>query len=205
MKLYFSPGTCSLAPHIVLRESGLPFDLERVHLGSKTTENGLDFTTVNPKGYVPALQLDDGTVLTEGPAITQYIADQVPHKNLAPAAGSVARYQLIAWLNFISTEIHKGFSPLFNRDMPPDAKDLARTALARRIGFVADSLQHSTYLTGDTFTIADAYLFTVLTWTVPTKIELASWPAVVAFMQRVGARPAVQAALEAEGLAKKSA
>ncbi len=204
MKLYFAPGTCALSPHIALLESGLPFELERVHLGTRKTASGIDFTMINPKSYVPALQLDNGVVLTEGPAVTQYIADLVPQKNLAPAAGTIERYQLMEWMNFISTELHKGFSPLFKKEMPLEAKEIIRAALVNRIGFVASSLQHSTYLTSEHFTIADAYLFTVLSWAAPMKIELASWPAVVSFMNRVGDRPTVKAALEAEGMPKKA-
>lgn len=204
MKLYFSRGTCALSPHIALAESGLPFEIEAVDLGSKRTAGGVDYTTINPKGYVPALQLDDGDVLTEGPAIVQYIADRVPDKKLAPAAGTIERYHLAEWLNFISTEIHKNFSGLFNKDMPPQAQDIARAALAKRIGFAATKLQRSTYLTGEDFTIADGYLFTVLQWARPMKIDLSPWPSINAFMDRVAARPAVKAALEAEGAGKKA-
>lgn len=199
MKLYFSRGTCALAPHIALVESGLPFELEAVDLGSKKTAGGTDYTTINPKGYVPALQLDNGEILTEGPAIGQYVADLVPAKKLAPAAGTIERYRLVEWLNFISTEIHKNFSPLFNKDMPAEAKDIARAAIGKRVGFAATGLQHSTYLTGEDFTIADAYLFTVLQWARPLQIDLAPWPSIGAYIERIAARPAVKAALQAQG------
>jgi glutathione S-transferase len=204
MKLYFARGTCALAPHIALAESGLPFEIESVDLGTKKTGGGLDYTTINPKGYVPALQLDNGEVLTEGPAIGQYVADLVPDKKLAPANGTLERYRLAEWLNFISTEIHKNFSGLFNPSMPAEAKDIARAALAKRIGYAAEKLQHSTYLTGNAFTIADAYLFTVLQWAKPMKIDLSPWPSIGSFLDRVAARPAVKAALEAQGAGKKA-
>jgi glutathione S-transferase len=204
MKLYFSRGTCALSPHIALVESGLPFDIEAVDLGSKKTTGGADYTAINPKGYVPALQLDNGDILTEGPAITQYVADLVPDKKLAPAAGTIERYRLVEWLNFISTEIHKNFSGLFNKDMPAAAQDIARAALAKRIGFAAAKLQHSTYLTGEDFTIADGYLFTVLQWARPMKVDLSPFPSIAAYLERIAARPAVQAALEAEGAGKKA-
>jgi glutathione S-transferase len=205
MKLYFSPGACSLSPHIVLREAGLSFDLEKVDLASKKTASGTDFKTINPKGYVPALQLDNGQVLTEGPAIVQYVADQAADKQLAPAAGSIERYRLMEWLNFISTELHKSFSPLFKPAMPEEAKAMARETLANRLGVVAAQLQHSTYLTGEQFSVADAYLFTVLNWSRRVNVDLTPWPAVEAYMKRVAARPAVRAAMTAEGLIKPAA
>ncbi|MDB5765077.1 MAG: Glutathione S-transferase [Herminiimonas sp.] len=202
MKLYFSPGACSLSPHIVLREAGLAFDLEKVDLGSKNTAGGKDYRTINPKGYVPALQLDNGDVLTEGPAIVQYLADQVPAKKLAPAAGSMERYRLMEWLNFISTELHKSFGSLFNSTAPEETKQLARENLARRIEYVAARIKDSAYLTGNQFTVADAYLFTVLGWSNHLKFDLSRWPAVQAYMERIAARPAVHAAMVAEGLIK---
>jgi glutathione S-transferase len=205
MKLYFSPGACSLSPHIVLREAGLSFDLEKVDLASKQTASGTDYRTVNPKGYVPALQLDNGQVLTEGPAIVQYVADQVPEKKLAPTAGTMERYRLLEWLNFISTELHKTFSPLFKPTTPEETKAAARETLTNRIGIVAAQLQHSSYLTGEQFSVADAYLFTVLNWTRHVKFDLSPWPAVQAYVQRVASRPAVQAAMVAEGLIKAGA
>jgi glutathione S-transferase len=202
MKLYFSPGACSLSPHIVLREAGLKFDIERVNLADKKTVGGADYTTVNPKGYVPALQLDNGEVLTEGPAIVQYVADQVPEKKLAPAAGSMERYRTVEWLNFISAELHKNFGPLFRPNIPEETKQAARDRLAKRLGFVAQKLQGSDYLTGNQFTVPDAYLFTVLNWTKMHAIDLSPWPNIKAFMGRVGERPKVQETLKAEGLLK---
>src|SRR5262245_19996239 len=164
MKLYFSPGACSLSPHIVLREAGLPFDLEKVSLSKKQTAGGADFGSINPKGYVPTLQLDGGEVLTEGPAIVQYLADHKPEAGLAPKNGSMERYRLQEWLNFISTELHKQYSPLFNQKMPEEAKVLVREYLGRRIGHVARHLDGKQFLMGDHFTVADAYAFTVLRW-----------------------------------------
>ncbi|HJW55660.1 MAG TPA: glutathione transferase GstA [Burkholderiaceae bacterium] len=202
MKLYFSPGACSLSPHIVLCEAGMTFDLEKVDLGAKRTAGGLDFSTINPKGYVPVLELDNGERLTEGPAIVQYLADLAPQKQLAPPAGSMERYHLIEWLNFISTELHKGFSPLFKADMPLEAKEIARKTLTQRIGIVADQLQRSAYLAGEQFSVADAYLFTVLSWGRHVKLDLASWPAVDSYLKRIADRPAVRAAMMAEGLIK---
>ncbi|HYD96648.1 MAG TPA: glutathione transferase GstA [Noviherbaspirillum sp.] len=203
MKLYYATGACSLSPHIVLLESGLPFEFERVNLASKKTSSGADYFAVNPKGYVPALVLDNGDTLTEGPAIVQYLADQVPEKQLAPAAGTMERYHLIEWLNFISTEVHKTFSPLFKPQVPEETKQAARDTLAARLDIVEKQLQGKTYLTGNQFSVADAYLFTVLGWTQPLKFDLGRWPAVQAYMQRVGERPAVQAAMAAEGLNRK--
>lgn len=202
MKLYYSPGACSLSPHIVLQEAGLPFEKVKTDTKTKTLEGGGDFRTVNPLGYVPALVLDDGTLLTEGPAIVQYIADQVPGKNLAPAAGTLERTKLQSWLNFVSTELHKGFSPLFNPSMPEEAKAIFRDRLATRFAHVDKHLAGNDYLMGKTFSVADAYLFVVSGWTVPTKIDLAPYPNLVAFRKRMMERPAVQAALKAEGLMK---
>lgn len=202
MKLYYSPGACSLSPHIVLQEAGLPFEKVKADTKTKVMEGGGDFRTVNPLGYVPALVLDDGTLLTEGPAIVQYIADQVPGKNLAPAAGTLERTKLQSWLNFVSTELHKGFSPLFNPSMPEEAKAIFRDRLATRFAHVDKHLAGNDYLMGKTFSVADAYLFVVSGWTVPTKIDLAPYPNLVAFRKRMMERPAVQAALKAEGLMK---
>jgi glutathione S-transferase len=199
MKLYYSPGACSLSPHIVLREAGLPFTLEKVNLKTKVTASDADFTRINPKGYVPALQFDDGTVLTEGSAIVQWIADEVPAKHLVPAAGTMERYQVIEWLNFISTELHKNFSPLFNPATPEAVREMQLATLAKRIGYVE---QHVTgpYLTGEHFTVADAYLFVVLSWAKYVKLDLAPYANVNALLARVAARPAVQEAMKAEGL-----
>lgn len=200
MKLYYSPGACSLSPHIVLCESGLKFDLERVHLKTHETAPGVSFYGVNPKGYVPTLQLDDGQVLTEGPAIVQYIADQKPESKLVPAAGSFERYRSQEWLNFISTELHRSFSPLFNAATPEPTKQAMLEKLNTRFEFVAKSLEGKQYLMGDHFTAPDAYLFVMLLWTRRTGPDTARWPALKAFYDRVLARPAVKAAMDAEGL-----
>lgn len=202
MKLYFSPGACSLSPHIALEEAGLPYQAERVDLKGKKTASGGDYLAVNPKGQVPVLQLDDGSLLTEGPAIVQYIADQAPAKALAPAYGTLARYRLMEWLNFITSELHKGFTPLFNPAFPEDGKTIQRENLSRRFDWLDAELSQRTYLMGEQFTVADGYLFTVLGWGKYVGIDLARWPALVAYTQRVGARPGVHAALVAEGLAK---
>ena len=202
MKLYFSPGACSLSPHIVLLEAGLAFSTERVDLGKKLTAGGADFRGINPNGYVPALELDNGAVLTEGPAIVQYLADSAPQANLLPAVGSVERYQVLGWLNYISTELHKNFSPLFKLDATEDMRANARKMLALRFSHIARHLDSRDYLGGDAFSVADAYLFTVLGWTDVVKFSLADWPQLQAFRERIGARPAVQAALRAEGLLK---
>lgn len=200
MKLYFSPGACSLSPHIVLLESGLPFESEQVDLRAKTTASGDDFTAINPKGYVPALRLDGGLVLTEGPAIVQYVADLAPEKHLAPLAGSLGRYKLAEWLNFISTEIHKSYAPLFKPDASEEMKQAARANLAKRFPTVAAALDGSPYLMGEQFSVADAYLFTVLSWAAKVNVDLSPWPSLQRFQQRVAARPAVQQALREEGL-----
>jgi glutathione S-transferase len=203
MKLYYSPGACSLSPHIVSREAGLPVELKKVNLRDKVIEGGGDFRKVNGKGYVPALELDNGQVLTEGPAIIQYLADQKPESGLAPKAGSFERYRLQEWLNFITAEIHKGFSPLFKPNTPDDYKKIARENLAGRFDWVEQQLAGKDYLMGKSFTAADAYLFTVLTWTKPLHIELGNWPNIVAFVARVSARPKVKEAMKAEGLIKE--
>ena len=200
MKLYYSPGACSLSPHIVLNEGGFSYDTERVDLASGKTETGADYRAVNPNGYVPALLLDDGQVLTEGPAIVQYLADRVPEKRLAPPAGTMERYRLMEWLNFISTELHKGFGALFNPQAPEEWKTAVKAQLAQRIGHVSQRLEGKTYIMGDDFTVADAYLFTVLGWGQYVGLDLSPWPMLAAYLGRVAARPAVQAALKAEGL-----
>lgn len=199
MKLYFSPSACSSSPHIALRETGLDFQLVKVDLGTHTlVTDGSDFTKINPKGYVPALELDDGTLLTEGPAIVQYIADLKPESGLAPKNGTLARYQLQEWLGFINSEIHKGFSPLFRPTTPEEYKTMARQALANRFNYVAAHLEKNDYLMGKQYTVADAYLFTVLNWGQWTGVDIKQWPALVAFQERIGARPAVRAAQAAE-------
>jgi glutathione S-transferase len=205
MKLYFSPGACSLASHIVLQELGLPFEAVQVDLMKKTTKSGRDFATINPKGYVPALELDDGAMLTEGPAILQYLADRRPETKLAPANGTLERYRLQEWLGFINSELHKQFSPLFNPATPEQTKDSARKAIARRLGYVEGQLDGRAFLMGDAFTVADAYLYTVLGWTKHVGVDLAPFPNVVAFRERVDARPAVQAAQAAEHATRASA
>jgi glutathione S-transferase len=201
MKLYYAPGVCSLSPHIILEESGLKYGLVKTDIKTKTMEGGGDYKTINPLGFVPALQLEDGTILTEGPAIVQYIADKVPEKKLAPANGTIERAKLQSWLNFVSSEMHKGFSPLFNPAMPAEGKALARERLLARLDHVNKHLASNDYLLGKAFSLPDAYLFTVLRWTVPVKIDLAAaHPNLVAFMKRVEARPAVHEAMRAEGL-----
>jgi glutathione S-transferase len=198
--LYYSPGACSLSPHIALCEAGLPFELRRVDLAAKKTDDGKDFLAVNADGYVPVLQLDDGQMLTEGPAIVQYIADRAPDKRLAPANGTLARYRLQSALNFISTELHKSFSPLFNKAASVDAKETARATLTARLGHLHDRLTGD-FLVDDQFTVADGYLFTVLSWSPHVKFDLAAWPKLLAYQARIAARPAVQRALKEEGLA----
>jgi len=203
MKLFYAPGACSLSPHIVLRELGLPFTLEAVDLKTKKTGSGEDFTAINPKGYVPALQLDDGEVLTEGPAITQYLADKHAPGTLAPASGTVERARVNGHLTFIGTELHKGFGPLFNPQITPEARAAAVANLGRKLKLMdqvlADGRPH---LTGPDFTVADAYLFVVQSWAPMFGIDLAPFPHLAAFGQRVAARPAVQAAMDAEKLPK---
>lgn len=198
MKLYFSPGACSLASHIVLRELGLPFEIEKVNNKTKTTASGADFWKINPKGYVPVLQLDDGSVLTEGPAIMQYLADQKPEAGLAPANGTMARYRLQEWLGFINSEIHKSYSPLFNPDTPEQTRISSIEKIGKRLDFVENNLAGKEYLTGNAFTIADAYLYVVVNWSGFVGINLDKWPNVKALHARIAARPAVQAAHAAE-------
>jgi glutathione S-transferase len=200
MKLYYSPGACSLSPHIVLAESGLSFDVEKVDFSTMKTERGADFAKINPKGYVPCLELDDGQVLTEGSAIVQYIADQVPQKKLAPPAGTMERYRLMEWLNFIATEVHKGFSPLFNPKLPDDLKAKTAERLRTRIAIAATQLEKTRYLMGDTFTVADAYLFTILRWAPGVKLDLSAWPVLKTYQDRIAGRAAVYGTLIGEGL-----
>lgn len=202
MKLYYSPGACSLSPHIVAIEAGVPVELVRVDLGTGRTESGEDYRTINPDGYVPALALGDGDVLTEGPAIVQYLADQAKDKELAPVYGSRERYRLMQWLNFISTELHKTYSALFDSRVPPDCKTLFTERLAQRFAHVASVLETQPYLMGEHFTVADAYLFTVSSWAPHVGFDLSPWPALTAYQGRVAARPAVQQALAEEGLLK---
>lgn len=200
MKLYYTPGACSLSPHITLCEAQLPYQLVRVDLQTAQTENGRDYREINPHGYVPALELDDGQILLEGPAIVQYIADRVPEKELAPATGTLGRYRLQQWLNFISSELHKGFGAFFNPAFPDDAKALFSGLLKQRLDVIAPTLDASDWLLGDTFTVADAYLFTVLNWSPMIDFDLSPWPSLTRYQQRVAARPAVQTAMQEEGL-----
>jgi glutathione S-transferase len=204
MKLYYSPGACSLSPHIVLREAGLPFDLVKVDTKTKKTEAGEDFSAINPKGYVPVVELDNGERLTEGPAIVQYLADQVPQKKLAPANGTLERARLQEWLNFITSELHKGFSPLFVPSTPEDYKPLVRERLLSRLAYVDESLGKTKkpYLLGDTFSVADAYLFTVANWAGFVGLDIKGLAKLGEYQGRVRERPAVAAALRAEGLTK---
>lgn len=205
MKLYYSPGACSLAPHIVLRETGFPFELVRVDLASHTLNGKDDYYAVNPKGSVPVLELDDGERLTEGPVIAQWICDRAGRTDLMPAAGTMARYRVMEWQNFVTSELHKAYSPLFRADFVEEGKVWFRRALRQRYEFVDSRLQKSDYLTSSDFTAADAYLFVVTNWAGHTGLDLQNLSALDAFMNRVRAREAVQAALVAEGLVKKTA
>jgi len=200
MKLYYTPGACSLSPHIVLHELGLPHETERVDLKEKRTASGEDFTSVNPKGGVPALRLDGGEVLTEGPAIVQYLADLKPESGLAPAAGTLGRYRLQEMLNFITTELHKGFGPLFMPDTPDAYKETARATLTKRFAYVDGKLAGHSYLMGETFTVADAYLFVVMSWAGKLGVDLKPFANLGAFQERLMARPSVQHAMRHEGL-----
>ena len=202
MKLYYSPGACSLSPHIALREAGLDFTPVRASTKTHQLDDGTDFYSINPLGYVPVLELDSGERLREGPAIVQYIADQAPDKQLAPANGTLARYQLQEWLNFIGTEIHKGFGPLFNPATPAEYKAMCKDKLGQRLQWTNDQLQDGGYLMGAHFTVADGYLFTVTNWAKPMGIDLSHLDQLVAYRQRIGERPAVIAAMKAEGLIK---
>src|SRR5688572_16700630 len=195
MKLYYSPGVCSLSPHIVLREAGIAFEPVMAPTKTHKLPDGTDYYSINPLGYVPMLELDDGTRLREGPAIVQYIADQAPSKNLAPANGTLPRYRLQEWLTFIGTEIHKSFSPLFNPAMPEEGKKIYKDRIASRLEFVDKELEGKQYLMGDNFSVADAYLYTVTRWTKPMAIDTSGYKNLSAFMARVEARPAVQEAL----------
>ena len=200
MKLYYKSGACSLSPHIVLLEAGLPFTLEKVDLKTKITETGADYTTINSKGSVPALQLDDGRVLTEGSAVVQYLADLKPAAGLAPPAGRFERYRLMEVLNYIAAEVHKGFSPLFNPAASADAKAAALANLDAKFKWLSGFLGTKPYLMGETFTVADAYLFTVLSWSPHVGADLAKYHVLTDYLARVGHRPKVQEALKAEGL-----
>lgn len=201
MKLYYSPGACSLSPHIVAREAGLPIDLIKVDLAAKKTETGADFRAVAPKGQVPTLALDSGEILTEGAAIVQYLADKAPASGLAPAAGTMERYRLVEWLNYVASEMHKGYSPLWNPKTPDAYKEMAKANLAARYAYLNDHLAKRQYLMGDKFSVADAYLFTVTGWAKHVGVDLTPYAHVNAYLGRIAARPKVQEALKAEGLA----
>jgi glutathione S-transferase len=200
MKLYFAPGACSLSPHIVLREAGYNFDLEQVNNQEKTTKSGMDYWGINGKGQVPVLELDNGERITEGPVIVQYLADQKPASGLAPANGSMERVRVQEWLNFTTSEIHKAFGPLFRPTTPDAFKDISKENLGKRFDWLDKQLAGKQCLTGDKFTVADAYLFTVLRWSTRVNIDLGKWPNVKAYVDRVAARPKVQEAMKAEGL-----
>jgi glutathione S-transferase len=202
MKLYYFSGACSLASHISLREAGLKFEAVKVDRLHKKTADGLDFYEVNPKGYVPTLKLDDGDVLTENVAVLQYIADRNPGAKLAPAAGTMERYHLMEWLSFINSEVHKNFSPLFRQDAPEDTKQYVRKMLGLRVGYIERTLGDKSYLTGEQFTVADAYLFTVLSWGTRVDVDIGQWPHIKRYVERVSKRPHVIEALKAEGLLK---
>lgn len=202
MKLYFSPGACSLSPHIVANELGIPLTLVKVDTQKKVTESGADFWAINPKGYVPTVELDNGQVLTEGTAIVQYLADSKGDGKLAPAAGSFERVRLQEMLGYINSELHKSFSPLFNPKTPAETRAEREEYLRKRFGLIEKELEGKQYLFGDQFTVADAYLYTVTNWAGYVKLDLSAFPNLLAFQARVSARPAVQAALKAEGLLK---
>jgi glutathione S-transferase len=201
MKLYYSPGACSLAPHIVSREAGIPLDLEQVDLREKKTKSGKVFWDINPKGYVPALEIGGGQRLTEVPVVVQYLADQKPAAALTPPPDSVDRYRVQEWLNFVSSELHKTFGPLFRPTTPDEYKTILKENLGKRFDWLDQELAGRPYLMGDKFTVADAYLFTVLRWPPRLGIDLAKWPHLQAYVARVAQRPKVQEALKAEGLA----
>jgi glutathione S-transferase len=202
MKLYYTPGACSLSPHIALLEAGLPYDLVKVDLRAKKLENGDDFLKVNPKGQVPVLALDSGELVTEGPVIIQMIADKAAGKNLAPARDSAERYKLLEWLNFITTELHKSFGPMFSPVLADEAKAFFKDRVMGKFRYVESQLAGRDYLMGSHFTVADGYLFTMLSWADRMKFDLSDMPNLLAYKARVGARPKVQEALTKEGLLK---
>ena len=205
MKLYYSPGACSLSPHIVAHELGTALSIEKVDTKTKRTETGRDYWQINPKGYVPALELDNGEVLTEGPAIVQYLADQKGNTQLAPANGTLARARLQEMLNYITSEIHKTYSPLFKDDTPEATREERKAYLTRRYEYIERILAKQQWLLGDHFTVADAYLFTVTRWATAVKLDLSGYPALLAFQERIAKRPGVQAAMLSEGLIKQKA
>ena len=202
MKLYIAPGSCSFGPHIALREAGLSFEIEKVDLKAKKTANGDDYRAVNPKGAVPALRLDNGQVLTEGSAIYQYIADLKPEKNLAPVAGKMERYRLQEWLNYVASEIHKGLAVLFRPGLSPEVQQMFKDRVGAQFDFLSKALDGKSYLMGDTYTVADSYLYAILSqWPPKFGIDVAKWPVLKAYLDRIAARPAVQATLKAESAA----
>ncbi|MEW6330795.1 MAG: glutathione transferase GstA [Pseudomonadota bacterium] len=202
MKLYYTPGACSMAVNIALHETNQKFELVKVDLGRHQTESGEDYYTINPKGYVPALRLDNGEVLTEDAVLLQYVADQKPGSGLAPKAGTPERYRLMEWLNFISSELHKTLGALFNPKITPEWKDNQIALFGRRCDYLVKTLGNKPFLTGDQFTVADAYLFTILGWADLFKLDMGKWPALKQYAARIAARPAVQATMKAEGLIK---
>jgi glutathione S-transferase len=205
MKLYYSPGACSLSPHITLREAGLPVTLVKASTKTHKLDDGSDYYMLSPKGYVPLLELDNGEFLSEGPAIVQYLADQNPASGLAPAAGTLPRYRLQEWLNFITSELHKQFGPMFSPDTPAEYKTMLKDKIGKRFDWLAGELKGKDYLMGSQFTVADAYLYTILRWTDFVGLDLAKWPVLAAYKTRVEARPKVREALLAEGLVKAPA
>jgi glutathione S-transferase len=200
MKLYFAPGACSLSPHIILRETGMNFDLEQVNNQEKKTKSGTDYWTINAKGQVPVLELDNGERITEGPVIVQYLADQKPSAGLVPAAGTIDRYRVQEWLNFVTSELHKSLGPIFRPTTPDAYKTISRENLGKRFDWLNKHFAGKQYLMGDKFTVADAYLFTVLRWLPRAGMDVSTWPNLKAYVERVAARPKVQEALKAEGL-----
>jgi glutathione S-transferase len=202
MKLYYFPGACALSPHIVALEAGVAVTMVKIDSKTKKTESGADFLAINSKGAVPTLQFDDGRVLTEGPAIVQYLADQKPESGLVPRAGTFERYQLMEMLNYLTSEVHKSFSPLFNPAYSAETKEIFLANLAKKFDWLSGVLSQKTYLMGNAFTVADAYLFTLLNWTGFLKIDLSKWPVLAEYKSRIGHRPKVQEAMRAEGLVK---
>lgn len=200
MKLYYAPGACSMASHIALHETGLPFEIDKLDAATKMTASGENFMLVNPKGYVPTIRLDDGSIMTEGAAVLQYIADQNPASGLAPKAGTMERYRLQEWLTFIGTELHKTYGPLFNKAVSPDVKTRGFDLLTRRLGYVETQLADKPYLMGDSFSVADAYMFVVVRWSDRIGFDLGPFPKLKEYLARIAARPTVQAAMKAEGL-----
>lgn len=199
MKLYYTPGACSLSPHIALLEAGLPFSLHKVDLKEKKFDSGEDYHGVNGKGYVPALQLDDGQVLTEGPVIVQYIADRNPAAGIAPAAGTMERHRLQEWLNFITSELHKSLGSMFNPAQTPEWKEAVKTTLGKRLDWLSKQLDGKQHLMGEKFSVADGYLFTILDWAKPLGFDLSKWPVLEQYLARIGQRPKVVEAMKAEG------